>query len=283
MSHAHPPFEAFFLTVEGSKPGRRFCLFHPAQGGHVRASVLYVHPFAEEMNKSRRMAALQSRALAKAGFNVLQIDLLGCGDSSGDFGDATWQEWVDDVLRGVEWLRQRERGPLWLWGLRAGCLLATDAARQAELTTNYLFWAPTPSGKIVVQQFFRLKTAAQMLEGGGKGGAQALRQQLALGAHVNIAGYMLGAGLATGMENVELGPSMLGLGVTRVEWMELASQQDGRFSPATVRSMAMWDGLPETTFRSHLVNGPAFWQTTEIEESPALIEKTLDAIAGARD
>ncbi len=39
--------------------------------------VVHVHAFAEEMNKSRRMAAMQSRALAAAGFAVLQIDLLG--------------------------------------------------------------------------------------------------------------------------------------------------------------------------------------------------------------
>ena len=69
--------------------------------------MLYIHPFAEEMNKSRRMAALQSRALAQAGYAVLQIDLLGCGDSSGDFGDATWQSWVSDVVLGCQWLRSQ--------------------------------------------------------------------------------------------------------------------------------------------------------------------------------
>ena len=67
--------------------------------------MVYIHPFAEEMNKARRMAALQSRALAAAGFDVLQIDLLGCGDSSGDFGDATWNDWVNDVVHGCRWLR----------------------------------------------------------------------------------------------------------------------------------------------------------------------------------
>ncbi|MBK8384562.1 MAG: hypothetical protein IPL11_02315 [Candidatus Accumulibacter sp.] len=41
-------------------------------------------------NKSWRIVPLQARALATAGYAVLQIDLMGCGDSSGDFGDATW-------------------------------------------------------------------------------------------------------------------------------------------------------------------------------------------------
>ena len=91
--------EAFFLSVDGGRLGQRFCLFHPAQGGVPKGCVLNIHPFAEEMNKSRRMAALQARALAKAGYAVLQIDLFGCGDSSGDFGDASWQDWVGDVVR----------------------------------------------------------------------------------------------------------------------------------------------------------------------------------------
>lgn len=48
----------------------------------TRGSIVYIHPFAEEMNKSRRMAALQARALTLAGFAVLQLDLIGCGDEA---------------------------------------------------------------------------------------------------------------------------------------------------------------------------------------------------------
>ena len=80
--------ESFFLPIDEGRNGQRFCLFHRAHGDVTKGSILYIHPFAEEMNKSRRMAALQARALAKAGYAVLQLDLLGCGDSSGDFGDA---------------------------------------------------------------------------------------------------------------------------------------------------------------------------------------------------
>ena len=65
--------EAFFLPVANAQNSQRFCLFHPAQGG-VRGGLLYLHPFAEEMNKARRMAALQARLLAENGFtNVYQV------------------------------------------------------------------------------------------------------------------------------------------------------------------------------------------------------------------
>ncbi|HEU6456255.1 MAG TPA: hydrolase 2, exosortase A system-associated, partial [Roseateles sp.] len=86
--------DVFFLPTAAGE--QRLCLFH-APVSAPRSKVLYLHPFAEEMNKSRRMAALACRKLAQAGHAVLQIDLRGCGDSSADFGDASWADWQADV------------------------------------------------------------------------------------------------------------------------------------------------------------------------------------------
>ena len=99
------PLEAFFLPVAS---GRLFCLLHrPENETPAKGAVIYVHPFAEEMNKSRRMAALQARAMAAAGYTVLQVDLLGCGDSSGDFGDATWESGIENLVEAGAWLQDR--------------------------------------------------------------------------------------------------------------------------------------------------------------------------------
>ena len=268
---------AFFLP-DGAG-AQRFCLFHPAQGQRLRGCVVYVHPFAEEMNKSRRMAALQSRALAAAGFSVLQIDLLGCGDSAGDFGDASWQAWVDDVLRACAWLRQRDaehaQAPLWLWGLRAGCLIAVEAAAQLDGPCNFCFWQPPASGKLLLQQFLRLKLAADMLSGNSKGLMDAMRQQLAQGEALEIAGYRLAPELARGLEAATLKPAAPGTG--RLEWLELSSRADAAMSPVSTQALAQWTAAGYAT-RSHLVTGPAFWQTSEIEDAPELIAATLAAL-----
>ena len=77
--------KAFFLPT---RHGHCFCLFHEPQGNTRRGSILYLHPFAEELNTSRRIVAHQARNLARLGYGVLQIDLLGCGDSAGNFEDA---------------------------------------------------------------------------------------------------------------------------------------------------------------------------------------------------
>ena len=278
--------EAFFLPGEAATDGQRFCLFYPGQGDAIRGLVLYIHPFAEEMNKARRMAALQARALAQAGYSVLLIDLLGCGDSSGDFLDATWQRWLGDVVQGCHWLRSRTnthgatsgRAPLWLWGLRAGCLLAVDAASQLNETCNFLFWQPPSSGKPLLQQFLRVKVAGDMLGGQAKGVMEGMRQDLASGSPVEIAGYMLSSALALGLEQAVLVPPHRNGPTRRLEWFELSTREDASLNPASVKTIAQWQHFGFET-GSQIVRGPAFWQTSEIEEAPALIAATLAAIS----
>lgn len=264
--------EAFFLPAD---TGQRFCLFHPARGDVTRGLLLYIHPMAEEMNKSRRMAALQTRALSGAGYAVLQIDLQGCGDSSGDFGEATWQGWVSDVAQAARWLRRRSDAPLWLWGLRAGCLLASEAARQLDGMCHFLFWQPATAGKPLLQQFLRLKVAGDMLAGNAKGIMENLRQQLGQGTSVEIAGYTLSAGLASGLEQSALLPPRQ---AGRVEWIELTSRPDASLLPVSALTLEKWQ-QGGSSVRSRTVAGPAFWQTSEIEEAPALLTATLAAIA----
>lgn len=270
--------DAFFLPTQGPQgEGQRFCLFHPAAGA-ARAAVLYVPPFAEEMNKSRRMAALQARALAASGCDVLQIDLLGCGDSSGDFGDAGWDDWLADIARGIAWLQQRSTAPLWLWGLRTGCLLAAEAARRLPVPCHLLFWHPVGSGKAALQQFLRLKLASELQGGQAKALMEGLRGQLAAGAAVEIAGYALSPALAQGLERASLASPPAPRGAARLEWLELSMQDDAELLPASLNSLAAWQQAGWHT-RSHLVRGPAFWQTTEIEVAPALVGATVEALS----
>jgi len=257
--------------------GQRFCLFHPARAGEVKAVVLYLHPFAEEMNKSRRMAALQSRALAAAGCDVLQVDLLGCGDSSGDFADATWAAWRADVLSGYRHLRQRSSAPLVLWGLRAGCLLAAEAAAELPEAADFLFWQPVVSGKQHWQQFMRLKMAGEMASGQAKAVGEQLRSRLAAGQTVEIAGYEIAPALAAGLEQAELSPPPGRHG--RVVWLETSLRDEATLAPISVTCSERWRAAGFAV-EARVVHGPAFWQTTEIEEAPELLAATRMALAG---
>lgn len=92
--------------------GPRFRLVSEPAQGTVIGTVVFAPAFAEEMNKSRRMTARMARALAADGWRVVQRDLLGCGDSAGDFGDATWAAWLDDVE--AELKQSSKDQPVWL-------------------------------------------------------------------------------------------------------------------------------------------------------------------------
>ena len=273
MTVAQIPFDAVFLEA-GSD--RCFCLYHPAQGS-PRGALLYIHPLAEEMNRSRRMAALQARAFAAAGFAVLQIDLAGCGDSSGDFGDATWSAWLDNLESGMRWLRGRTDAPLWIWGLRAGCLLATSLLERGARPCGLLLWQPVLSGEQALRQFLRLKTVADVAAGREARDYTALFHAVDEGDDVVVAGYRLNPALARGMAAAEL---RLPVGDMRVECFEMAGGSDTAVSPALSVKLAQWRAAGHRV-RGVVLDVPSFWQTVETSVSPALIEASVAALEQA--
>ena len=262
-------FEPFFLPAAR---GERFCILHPAAGA-LRGGIVYLHPFGEEMNKSRRMAALQSRMLAARGFAVLQIDLFGCGDSSGDFGDASWELWRDDVALGVKWLRERAGGRVTLWGLRLGALLGLDAARHCDpAPTRLVLWQPVLSGEQLLTQFLRLRVASEMIsQGAAATGTQDLRRELHAGNRIEVAGYDLAPALAQAMDGLKLA-DLAPHGVP-VHWLEIVAEAGRTLPPAAQRVADAWtsSGVP---CEVRCVPGEPFWNTLEITECPALIAAT---------
>lgn len=266
--------EAFFLPREN---GQRFCILHqPGDGQALRGSVLYVHPFGEEMNKCRRMAALAARALASAGWAVLQLDLLGCGDSTGRFGDAGWQEWLSDVRAGWRWLHDRFGGAPWLWGARAGALLACEAAAEIDGVRAALFWQPVVSGRQHLTQFLRLKLARDALSStADREAMQAIRTRIQQGQTVEVSGYDLSPSVARGLDAAELAVPH---GIARVAWLEVSSAEPPSIGLATLGRIT---SLRERGIQmdARVVAGPEFWQTVEVEECDPLVAGTLEALS----
>ncbi len=269
--------EPFFLEGEA---GQRFCLFHPPAGANCRGAVLYVHPFAEEMNKSRRMAALQARELATLGYGVLQVDLYGCGDSSGDFGDARWDIWKRDLALAHFWLSGRLGMPVHLWGLRLGALLALDyAAGATEPVASMALWQPVLSGKVFMTQFLRLRVANAMLgddkEAGS--GTAALRAKLAAGEALEIAGYTLAPEMAAAIDALDLAKMAPAL---PVHWFEVVPAPDRPLPPGAARVTAAW-AEGGVALHTHVLACPPFWSTQEVTECPALLQATSTLFSAA--
>jgi exosortase A-associated hydrolase 2 len=227
------------------------------------------------MNKSRRMVSLAARALAERGCEVLLVDLQGCGDSSGDFVDASWSGWQSDLRHAARWLRQSSPGPLVLWGHRCGCLLAGQVGPGLGVDVGYLFWQPVTAGRQQLQQFLRLRLAAE-LGTGAKVSVDELRQQLAADGQVFVAGYDLGASLARGLEAATLTPPGA---PTRLAWLEVSSREDPALLPNSQAALAQWQAAGHRV-HSRVVRGTAFWQTQEIEDAPELVGATVQAMDG---
>ncbi|MFC4929409.1 hydrolase 2, exosortase A system-associated [Massilia sp. GCM10023247] len=268
----HAPADAFFLDTPD---GPRFCLYHAPQGA-CRGALVYVHPFAEEMNRSRRMAALGARALAAQGVGVLLIDLHGCGDSADDFGDATWDGWLRDIAQARAWIEERLGRSAGLWGLRLGALLAVAHAQRAPIPPQrLLLWQPVTNGSGYLNGFLRLRLAGELLAGGSdSGGTEALRETLAGGESLEIAGYTLNPQLAAGIDAADaraLGPRCA------ISWFEVTAAAGRPLPPAAVRVADTWR-LQGSQVDVQQVQGPQFWTAPETIDCPALLEATLASL-----
>jgi exosortase A-associated hydrolase 2 len=228
------------------------------------------------MNRSRRMAALQARALAANGVAVLQIDLLGCGDSSGESADMRWSAWKEDLAAAHAWLAERTGKRAVLLGLRLGALLAADyASAAAAPLAGLVLWQPVHAGAPYVNQFLRLRLASDMLAGGdGTTGTATLRDALASGEVLEVAGYELHPDFISELDPVAL--AQLALAGLPLHWMEVVVA--GRALPPAAARM-----IDSLGAQVSLVEGLQFWATQEMTECPALIEATLDAVGKMTD
>jgi exosortase A-associated hydrolase 2 len=266
-------------------PGRRFALWFRPEAT-ARRLIVHVHAFAEEMNKSRRMVALQARALAADGAAVLVPDLFGCGDSDGELLEARWTNWTDDVVAACEWARReltsgetiRAAPECWLWGHRLGALLAAAAVPRLPGVWNLLFWQPVILGRQAVQQFLRLDGAAALVGKSRDADRPSAKSLLTAGQPARIAGYDVAPQLieAIGVARLEPLPRP-----ARMVWLEVSGAAGAGMSAAVEAAFETWRIAGWTVHHERVV-GPAFWQTTEIEEAPALVAATRGAILGAR-
>jgi exosortase A-associated hydrolase 2 len=239
--------------------------------------LLLVAPFAEEMNKSRRMLALMARAAARRGYTVMLPDLLGTGDSEGNFADAKWDDWVADVRFCVRQLITVGVRSVTLLGLRVGALLALEAAREPLPGLHHvMLWQPVIDGHRFLDQWLRLKVAARLGAEGDRVSTSELRAQLAQGIALEVAGYRLTPAMAAGLDAARLPDGCPGH-VERLHWLELKNFEPPELSPASRAAVTALSGHG-TEVSARVLLGPAFWMNPEITEAPQLIDATLEAL-----
>ena len=266
--------------VQGAK-GRLFIQqFLPQSQSPSETVFLLLPPFAEELNKSRRMLALMGRALAEQGMAGVLPDLYGTGDSGGDFSDADWQTWQSDLTCSAQILLDQGAQRIVLIGLRMGCLLAAEWLKRSELAVERLiFWQPVLSGQQLVNQFLRLRLAASMMSGQQRETMADLRQILSQQGELEVAGYTLSQSLIESLDQLRLETLMNACEVP-VHWIEVQSKPDLAL-PLPVQKLRQQWADHAMNVHCESVVGEAFWSTQEIAEVPPLIEITRQIVCPA--
>ncbi|MFZ6843228.1 hydrolase 2, exosortase A system-associated [Undibacterium sp. RuTC16W] len=271
LSVAASSAESFFLDTSS---GYRFCLyFSPKKDKPCLGGIVYLHPFAEEMNKSRKMAAMQARRLAVSGYGVLIIDLFGCGDSSGELKDASWSIWKQDVQDAINWMRARLKAPISLWGLRLGALLALDMVQSTENPVEKIaLWQPVLQGTSFLNQFFRLRLAGDMLTEKNPSSTQpSVRTLLDQGQIVEIAGYEISHALAASIDALDA--SGWHFGASDLHWLECPSENSTALPFARQKILTGWMEKG-THINIQMVSGHPFWMSQETTVNTDLVDAT---------
>ncbi len=247
----------------------------PAPGVPDRGDMIFVPPFAEEMNRSRTVVLAQARALAAAGVGVLVLDLYGTGDSDGGFADARWETWREDIRAARQWLQGHGRSQVGLWGLRLGGLLAADTLfDDPEGFTGLLLWEPVAAGKTFMDQFLRIGVAEGLESGGRSLTLDEMRLKLSRTEPVEVAGYVISRILTHAIDRtdlLELAESLR----TLIGWIDC--------SPPTPERRAIVDeavricaaGAARLDYRT--VRTPPFWAVQDLAATADLTAATVKA------
>jgi exosortase A-associated hydrolase 2 len=270
---AHP----FFLSCGTRK---LFALRFDVPAGMVpRGATLLVPPFAEESNKSRRMLVQQARALSACGYGALIVDLYGTGESAGDFFDARWDLWREDVACSCDWLERQYAVPVSLIGLRLGALLAlTFASKQPSALERIVLWQPVLSGEAMMTQFLRTRlVSGLMAQVETKETTQTLRAQSRSGQPLEVSGYLLAPELLSAIDSAVLAP-LAAPYMPPLYWFEIVGDAAQGVTPASRRVIETWrERGVKVDVKS--VSGPTFWSVVEIAEAPALVTATTEVFA----
>ena len=245
----------------------------------VRAQAVFFPAFGDEMNQSRRMVRLAAEALAMRGIESCVFDLLGTGDSSADFSEASVSAWRADCRHVLERFVGRPGPPLVLIGCRLGTALAVQASHELRSPAAMLVgWAPLLQGRQQLSGMLRVDKMARMSRPESAG--EDPKACWADGRVAILGGYPVSATLASELESLDAGAAPR---AARASLLEVRASVDGialQPSEALRRRADDWtaQGTP-TDVRA--LSGPGFWNVADLVDVPSLIDATVVAVESA--
>lgn len=241
-----------------------------------RAAVLLVPPFAEELNKCRRMLALTARALAAAGWRVLLPDFGGTGDSAGEFGAARTADWGADLADVAAHAAATGTPVRALVGARLGAALALPLLARVPTVDRVVAWQPVVSGQQHLTQFLRLRVAASLTGAGAGVTVAGLRAALAGGETLEVGGYAVSPALAADLDALRFEPPA-SVSLPALDWLEVSAADVPVPGPLAAEHLRRWQARGAAA-TAGAVPGDPFWATVETTVAPALVARTVACI-----
>ena len=273
--------EPFFIYTP---EGRLFAIYHhPRNNSPIYGQILFVPPFNEEMNRCRSIMTLQAQALSALGFGVLHVDLFGTGDSEGEYKDARWHIWLQNLITAKAWLDKKPSGCQVVCGIRLGALLAAEFhATTKDSNIALVLWQPIVDGKLYFTQFLRIRIAAQIDQiSSSKETTTTMRKQLADNNTIEVAGYEIHPELASSIDHAKLINHQL-VNDSKVLWLENSITNTQELSVASNKALKHWPG-ENTSATTQIFEGSAFWQLHERVLNPYIIEHTTRWITAQKN
>lgn len=264
--------------IKGSR-GSLFAMHHaPAQIDQSTECIIVVPSFAEEMNRCRYMQTLLAQALNKQGHALVSVDPHGTGDSSGDFVEADWEQWIQDTITAVAYAKHLGYQKVSLLAVRLGALLAIAAGSPIHNLHRMIFWQPVVNGKAALNQFLRIKIAASMGRDEEAETTAHLEELLSKGNNIEVSGYDVSPALFNGIQAAHYNNHLDSISCP-IEWFTVLASAERKTPRGDLQAMEKWreNGVQ---INHHTVIGPAFWQAHERTLAPDLITATMNTISG---
>lgn len=140
-----------------------FGVLHEPEGVARSEGFVFVHPFAEEKLWAHRVYVSFARALSGLGYPVIRFDVMGHGDSDGDFEESSIETQLSDIKCALDVLKSKLPyvKEVNLLGLRFGATLAALSAESLPDIKKLVLWDPVVDGAKYMQEMLRINLTTQ--------------------------------------------------------------------------------------------------------------------------
>jgi exosortase A-associated hydrolase 2 len=239
-------------------------------------TVILVPPFAEEMNRSKRMYVLCARLLADAGIHAVCFDFAGTGDSFGEWGDFDYLDWKNNLVDVCQ-LAKKHSSKISLIAVRDSALISLELIKQAEIQIDKcVLWDPIDSGEVLIRQLIRMKIANAMAGDLKKITTQEVLDKIEQTGYLEVGGYHVASGLIDSIKTQKISDSIeAALASTELHWMTTGKSNSNTKQqlPINLTKLNLAENLL-AQLTMHSVNDVRFWMQQEVTISPLLLRET---------